>query len=69
MEKIKIQRRRGRRKSVSFNPNHQYVEQSVDDYIKNGGRITRIERVNGSFQSFDAAPEVNGSVDEFLMDR
>lgn len=69
MEKFKIQRRRGRRKSVSFNPNHNYVEQSVDDYLKKGGKITRIERINGSYQSFVSVTETNNSADDFLMDR
>ena len=65
MEKFKTQKRRG---SVSFDPNHVYVEKSVEEYLKQGGKITRIERVNGSYQSFVSITESNCSADEFLMD-
>lgn len=68
MEKFKTQKRRGRRRSVSFDPNHNYIEKSVEDYLKEGGKITRIERVNGSYQSFVSISESNCSADEFLMD-
>ncbi|MCP4752989.1 MAG: hypothetical protein GY866_19045 [Proteobacteria bacterium] len=69
MEKNKFQKRRGRRKSVSFNPNHQYVEKSVDEFLKNGGKITRIERINGSYQNFVALNDSSSaSADDFLLD-
>ena len=68
MEKFKTQKRRGRRRSVSFNPNHSYVEKSVEEFLKNGGTITRIERVNGSYENFVSGTETNGSADEFLME-
>lgn len=69
MEKFRIQRRRGRRKSVSFNPSHEDISSSVEEYLKNGGTITRIERINGNFESFVSANEPIGSADDFLMDR
>jgi hypothetical protein len=68
MENFKPQKRRGRRRSVSFNPNHIYVEKSVEDYLSEGGTITRIERVNGSYESFVSVTESNCSADEFLME-
>ncbi|MBU2646961.1 hypothetical protein KKI24_19795 [bacterium] len=68
MEEFKPQKRRGRRRSVSFNPNHSYVEKSIEDYLKNGGTITRIERINGSYESFVSISETNSSADEFLME-
>lgn len=68
MEKFRTGKRRGRRRSVSFNPNHSYVQKSVDEYLKNGGKITRIERINGNYESFVSASETNGSADEFLME-
>ncbi len=68
MEDNKPQKRRGRRRSVSFDPNHNYVEKSVEEYLKCGGTIKRIERVNGSYESFVSISESNGSADEFLME-
>lgn len=68
MEKFKTQKRRGRRRSVSFDPNHTYIEKSVEEYLKEGGKITRIERVNGNYQSFVSISESNCSADEFLME-
>lgn len=68
MEQLKIQKRRGRRRSVSFEPTHNYVEKSVEEYLKAGGKITRIERVNGSYESFVSINEANGSADDFLME-
>ncbi len=68
MEKFKNQKRRGRRRSVSFDPNHNYVEKSVEAYLQEGGQITRIERINGNYESFVAISESNCSADEFLMD-
>jgi len=68
MEKFKTQKRRGRRRSVSFDPNHNYVEKSVEEYLKGGGTITRIERINGSYENFVSISEANGSADDFLME-
>ncbi|MBT7713194.1 MAG: hypothetical protein HN745_15840 [Deltaproteobacteria bacterium] len=68
MENTKPQKRRGRRRSVSFDPNHNYVEKSVEEYLKGGGTIKRIERVNGSYESFVSISDTNGSADEFLME-
>ncbi len=68
MEKFKNQKRRGRRRSVSFNPNHNYIEKSVEEFLKNGGIIKRVERVNGSYENFVSIKETNGSADEFLME-
>ncbi len=36
--------RRGRKKKdVNFNPSKEYLENAKEDFIKNGGRITKIE--------------------------
>jgi hypothetical protein len=68
MENFTIQRRRGRRKSVSFNPSHQFIAESVEAYLRGGGQITRIERINGNYESFVALNEL-ASADDFLFDR
>jgi len=69
MEKYRMQRKKGRRRSVSFNPSHTYIEKSVEEYLKNGGKITRIERINGSYQNFVSINEPVSSADDFLFDR
>lgn len=68
MENIKVFKRRGRRRTVSFNPSHSYIEKSVEEYMKDGGKITRIERVNGSYQNFVAMADTQSSADDFLME-
>ncbi len=68
MEKAKVFKRRGRRRTVSFNPTHNYIEKSVEEYMKDGGKITRIERVNGSYQNFVAMADAQSSADDFLME-
>ncbi|MCP4757219.1 MAG: hypothetical protein GY866_40670 [Proteobacteria bacterium] len=42
MRKTSLLRKR-RKKSISFNPNHEFVNEAIKDYIRNGGRITKIE--------------------------
>ncbi len=69
MEKTKVFKRHGRRRAVSFNPSHQYVEESVQEYLKEGGKITRIERVNGNYENFVGMPDNQSSADDFLFDR
>ena len=62
-------KKRGRRKSVKFNPSHQYIEDSVQEYLKKGGKITKIEKVAENIQNFISMPDSNFSVDDFLFDR
>ncbi|MBU2510579.1 hypothetical protein KJ966_04550 [bacterium] len=69
VEKAKVFKRHGRRRSVSFNPSHQFIEESVQDYLEKGGRITRIERVNGNYENFVGMPDSLSSADDFLFDR
>jgi hypothetical protein len=69
MDKSKVFRRRGRRRSMTFNPSHKFIEDSVDAYLKDGGKITKIERVNGNYQNFVSLPDSHVSVDDFLFDR
>lgn len=69
MEKNKTFKRRGRRKTVSFDPSREFISSSVEEFLKQGGRITRIERVNGSYQNFVAISDALSSADDFLFDR
>jgi hypothetical protein len=58
--------RRGRRakKSVSFNPNHNYVKSAVEDYIKNGGTIKKIEIDEDAYKAFVKMRDA--AADDFL---
>ncbi len=67
MENIRIQSRRGRRKTVSFNPNRQYVSESVQEFLNKGGKITRIKSIERSYTDFVALTDSQASVDDFLM--
>ncbi len=69
MEKSVTFKRRGRRKIVSFNPSHDFISDSVEEYLKQGGKITRIERVKTSYENFVAMKEAHSSVDDFLLDK
>lgn len=69
MEKTKVFKRRGRRKSVSFNPSREYIQNSIQEFLEKGGKITRIERVNTHYQNFVSVPDTQASVDDFLFDR
>ena len=69
MDKNRVFKKRARRRSASFNPNHQYIEDSIQEYLKRGGKITRIERVNGSYENFVSIPDALASADDFLFDR
>lgn len=65
----KVFKRRGRRKAVSFNPSHEYIQDSVQEFLKQGGQITRIETVKNDYQDLVATPDSLSSVDDFLLDR
>lgn len=67
MEKTKVFKRR--RRNVSFDPSHQFIADSVQEYLKKGGKITRIERVNGNYENFVGMPDNQSSADDFLFDR
>lgn len=69
MDQNKAFKRRGRRRAMTFNPSHEFIQDSVQDYLKKGGKITRIERVNGNYENFVAITDVLSSADDFLFDR
>ena len=56
--------RRSKKKSVSFNPNRKYINSAVDEYLKNGGKITRIEIDDEAYQAFIKMRDA--AADEFL---
>lgn len=58
--------RRGRKakRSVSFDPNHNYVKSAVDDFLKNGGTIKKIEMDEEAYKSFVKMRDA--AADDFL---
>jgi hypothetical protein len=61
---------KGRRKSKkfsSFQPNRSTVSNAVEEFLNNGGKITKVESVSGSFKEFTAQKELPAVVDAYLM--
>ncbi|MCW8965834.1 MAG: hypothetical protein OQK82_03980 [Candidatus Pacearchaeota archaeon] len=59
--------RRGRKsKSVSFNPSRNDVRQAVEDYLKNGGTIEKIEIDEKSYKEFIKMRDA--AADDFLKE-
>jgi hypothetical protein len=44
--------RRKKMKGVSFNPNHEYLENAVQNFIKKGGEIKKIENISEDYEKF-----------------
>jgi hypothetical protein len=44
--------RRKKIKSVSFNPNHEYLENAVQNFIKKGGEVKKIENISEDHEEF-----------------
>ncbi|MBT4288176.1 MAG: hypothetical protein HOD92_12645 [Deltaproteobacteria bacterium] len=60
---------KGRRskKFSSFQPNRITVSSAVDEFLKNGGKITKVDSISDSFKEFTAQKELPAVVDAFLM--
>ena len=69
MDKNRVFKRRGRRRTATFNPSHEFIEDSVQEFLKKGGKIKRIERVNTNYENLVTVPDAHSSVDDFLFDR
>ncbi len=65
MKKRIGRRRRFSKKSVKFNPNRNYVQNAVEEYLNKGGEITKIELDESSYKDFLALKDA-ASVDRFL---
>jgi hypothetical protein len=62
--------RRNRKKRGEFNPNSDYVAQSVTDYLGNGGSITRIERrKDDEREEMVTSEHDHHNADTFLLDQ
>ena len=45
MKQTKFPGRRRKRRHLSFNPNSEFIAQAVEEYLKDGGKITQLESV------------------------
>lgn len=60
-------KRRGRKGSISFNPDRQYVASAVEAFLNNGGRIEQLKPDESSFKSAMDRNDGSLDVDEFLL--
>jgi hypothetical protein len=60
---------RRRKRHLSFNPNSQYIADAVEEYLKEGGKITQLEAQteNGSQDSWLKLDDTK-EADEFLKE-
>ena len=63
---IKI-KRRARRGSVSFNPDSQFIESAVQDFLKKGGKIEMLTPDESSFRQSMNVNDGSLDADEFLL--
>lgn len=66
MKKKFVSKRRSRKGSVSFNPNRQYIEQAVQAYLNDGGRIDHLEVDEKAFEQSLLIRDAGTEVDDFL---
>ena len=64
--KKRINRRARRTQGVKFKPNHDFVSQAVENYLAEGGKITKLEFNEKAYQNFMQKPESPNVVDDFL---
>ncbi len=60
-------KKRGRKRSVSFNPDSQYIRTAVDEFLKGGGKINQVVADEKSFENTWMNLDVSSEVDDFLI--
>ncbi len=60
-------KRRHRRGSVSFNPDHQFVANAIDDFLKSGGEIEYLKPDERTFKQSMTINDGSLDADEFLL--
>lgn len=69
MKSVTNQRKFRRKRHLSFDPNREYIENAVEDYLKNGGKIKVLEAQKDSQSAVDwIASDDNLEADEFLSE-
>lgn len=55
-----------RKKDIKFRPTSDFLKKAVEEYLANGGRITKLEFNENSFENFMANTSGQIGSDEFL---
>ncbi len=55
-----------KKRSVSFDPNHGDVKQAMDEYLKQGGKITKMKADEKSYRKYAGLNNPPRDIDEFL---
>ena len=55
-----------KKKEKPIEPTREQLRKAFDEYIKNGGKITKLEYDPSRYQEYSAAPDHNDNVDHFL---
>ncbi len=63
-----IVKSRKRKKSKDFDPNREYLDEAVKDYLERGGKIKKIIDVADDLDQINGFQRNRLPVDEFLMD-
>jgi len=63
----RLKKNKSRWKSNKFNPDSRFIEGAIGDYLRRGGKITRIE-INRSDHVPEAGEQNEKSIHDFLCD-
>ena len=68
MRRQSVNKRNGRRKTTQtkFRPNRSVIDQATEDYLKKGGRITKIIDVSEGYEEFLSSKGIPAA-DSFLL--
>lgn len=67
MKKRFLNQRKARKGAKSFDPNSEYIQDAVEQYLRSGGKINRLEPDETSLDSAWVTSDVSSDVDEFLI--
>ncbi len=61
-----MRNRRRSKKRTSFQPDSKTVRNAVDQYLKDGGKISKMQYTTKSYKEFVAQKEMASLVDDYL---
>ncbi len=56
-----------KRKSVSFQPTRNDIQAAVDEYLKKGGKITKLEANDVNYEDFMRQKESYSAINDFFL--
>ena len=66
MKKKFNRKRESRERTAAFRPNRAYIAQSIENFLRDGGRINQIILDEKCYRDFVIGSEPPSAVDEFL---